>query len=693
MHHETDDETAYRLGPTKAGLWLAFTPAGHDLNRTWQMQVSARGRGGAKILAVLLQTTALRPLATVTVKGQSYPLTIGWHERKRGGMVCFGGGRKLGQSGDTLDWEMRLRLDPGGDSSCGVRCWGEMRLQTTPRRSGDLHLSLHVPLHQPEHWTLGTAAMHGHCAQMTHSAYQRYAVQFTALEEDAGWDEASSSFEAACKRFPFGGGKVLRFGLGFSPAACATEARATLVTQYAALADAALHPLDDLPALYPSEIAASLADPARYAVQGAERLYLKLPTSEDTETFHAGFPHYPLDALRALWDWNRFHPSEETPRLVRYGATGIAADFQVMGQGGSAEPNKGAFWDKKTGPAGTDFAGEATHGIAANARIARGFFGLHEALSEPLLRQSALNICQWLILKMNDAGYYDGERVWGTRGVSSDGKVQSSPCSLDGAEAIRPLVMAFRATRNEVFIKTAWKIANALLATRMREFEGASPTGVAGVVLALLALDAEAPSPKLRAALHSWGAWLRTLPLSPDASALNSDGLHSGLYDCAQAGFALYALGRDAAYLRYAWAALNAVPDESRAQAWRGLAVRTPALLSLAGLLPNARPDFESVSVALDWRIYAPDPATDAYIRVHAPDGGPIHALPLVCRQDDQLLLLVLAPRTVESVSIFKNGRRPLVRDLRTGVLDSEARLHPIGTETWAQAGIFTIDP
>jgi hypothetical protein len=687
--HEPDEETTYRLGPAKAGLWLAFTPSGHDVNRTWQMQVTARGRGGAKVLASLMQTTALRPLATVTVKGQSYPLTIGWHERKRGGGVSFGGERKLGQDDGELAWEMRCTPD---DAGC---CLVEMRLQTTPRRSGDLQILLHVPLHQPDVWSLGAAAARGHCAQTVFSAYSRYAVQFVALEEEAGWDEPNSGFEIVCRRFPFGGGKMLRFSLGFLPMASAEEARATLTMQYAALADAQLHPLKELPDWQTSDTAAMLSDPANYAIRGAERLYLRLPvtTPEAEDVFQAGFPHYPLDALRALWDWNRFHPADHTPRLVRYGATGIAADFQVMGRGDQAEPNKGAFWDRKTDTTGTDFAEGQTHGIAANARIARGLFGLHAALGEPLLRQSALNICQWLILKMNDVGYYNGERVWATRGLADDGKPQSQPCSLDGAEAIRPFVMAFRATKNEVFIKAAWKIANHLLETRMREFEGAPPPAVAAVILACLALDAEAPNARLRASLPGWGAWLRAMPLTAETHALNADGLHDGLYDCALAGFALHALLRDTAYLRYAWAALEQVPTESRALSWRTLGIQTPALLSLASLLPDARPDFDALTVARDWRIYAPDPATDEYIRVHAPDGSPIQTLPLVSRQDDQMLLLVLAPHTTECVSIFKNGRRPLVRDLLTGTLDTDACLHPLGTETWAHAGLFTIEP
>lgn len=688
--HDPDEETTYRLGPAKAALWLSFTPSGHDLNRTWQLDVSARGRGG-KVLASLIQTTALRPLGTVAVKQNAYPMTIGWHERKRGGAVCFGGDRKLGQDLDTLSWEMHWLPGALGEDLCAVK----LRLQTTPRRTGDLNLSLYLPLHRPEIWNLGSAAARGHCAQSAFSAYSGYAVQFLALDGESGWNEPTSSFDLTCRKFSFGGGKTLRFGIWCAAAAHPEDVRASLVRQYAEVSSDLLHPLDDLPAWSPSTVAAVLGDPANYAVRGAERLYLRAPgvSGDAPETFHAGFPHYPLDALRSLWDWNRFHPASETPRLVRYGALGIATDFQVMGKGGLPEPNKGAFWDKIVDGVGADYAGEPTHGIASNARIAQGLFGLHEALGAPLLRQSALNICQWLILKLNDSGYFDGERVHATRELPDDGRVIRKPCSLAGAEAIRPLVSAFHATKSEVFIKAAWKIANHLLDTRLREFENADPAAVASVALALAALDAEAPNSKIRAGLRAWGSWLRTLPLLPTSTAMNPDGLYSGFYDCAMAGFALYGLFRDTAYLRYSFAALGTVPSEARSAAWRDLAAQVPALLSMAALIPGALPNFDTLSVALDWRVYAPDPATDEYIRVNNPNEGPVHYLPLVSRQDDQLLLLVLAPKDTECVSIFKNGRRPLARDLLANTLDSDGRLHAFGSEKWLRVGIFTIDP
>ncbi len=420
--------------------------------------------------------------------------------------------------------------------------------------------------------------------------------------------------------------------------------------------------------------------------------------SGEEGNYFAGFPHEPAAALKALWDRNRFHAADGIPRLVRFGARGLCADFQVMGRAGEPEPNKGAFWEKLAGGAGADCAGGQTHSLLSNARLARSLFLLHEETREALLRQSALNICHWLLLKQNERGFYDGARVHATCGLENDGRFLPQPCSLDGAEAIRAFVLAYRASQNDVWIKAAWKIANFLLESRLREFDALSPATVAGVVLSLLALDGEAPNPRLRAALHEWGAWLRVLPLCPDSPALNPDGLHGGLFDCAQAGFACFGLTRDLAYLRYAVSALSLVPSASRAASWRSIAAHQTMLLSLAGLLPDSKLDFDAPSATLDWRVFAPDPAAAPFLRLQ-PAGGPsegvwVDWLPLVCRATDQLLLLVLAPPSVEAVTLWKNNKHPLVRDLRTGTLDTDTRLAPLAKDQpWARIGLFTIDP
>jgi len=240
-------------------------------------------------------------------------------------------------------------------------------------------------------------------------------------------------------------------------------------------------------------------------------------------------------------------------------------------------------------------------------------------------------------------------------------------------------------------IKAAWRVAEYLLEHRLREFDAQPPAVIAGVILSLIALDAESPNSRLRAALMEWGAWLLVQPLP-----LNPDGLHAGLYDCVQAGFHLFGLTRNPAYLRYAFAALAAVPPEARTASWRSIAGHQAALLSLAGLLPDSQIGFDGPSVTLGSRVFTPDPAAAPFLRLTAAGGADARVdwLPLVCRATDQLLLLMLAPPPVEAVSVWKNGKRPLLRNLRTGVVDTDAPLSPVSSkERWASVGLFTVDP
>jgi len=677
------EPVSYKL-TKKSGLWAEFLPVLDGLRPTWQLAVTARNRSGTKALAPLLETSVLRPFATVRVKGEAYPLTIDWHALGRGGRLSLGGARKLGVGGGELEWEMRWLPAPGFDGAFQV----EMRLRTNPRCSGSLKIDLASALHQPEVWRIGT----GHQALCAWSSYHKFALGLVSLSGDADWPE-TGGVSLEMPPFSLGGGKLISFGLRFGAAKTCGDARAALVTQYASFAESVLHPVGSLAELDPAAVTAKLSDPAAYQTVGMERLYLKTPTDG---SFCGAGPYQPAGALAALWDWNRIHAAPGIPRLVRFGASGLCADFQVMGRAGEPEPNKGAFWDSLSNGVGADFAGGQTFGIASNARLAKSLFRLFEVSGEPLLRQSALNIGHWLLLKQNELGFYHGARVHATRGLESDGKTLPSPCALDGAEAIGAWTAAYRATGNEVWIKASWRIAEFLLETRLREFDWQPPPMIALVIDALLALDAEAPNAKLRAALAEWGAWLLAQPLDPGSPSLNADGLHNGLYDCAQTAFRLYGHLRQPVYLRYAFAALAAVPEESRAASWRTIAAQQSSLLALAGLAPDSQISLEAPSVTLGWRVFTPDPAAAPFLRLQAAGGADARVdwLPLVCRATDQLLLLMLAPPSVEAVSVWKNGKRPLLRDLRTGTVDSDAPLALISTkERWARVGLFTVDP
>ncbi len=674
----------YKLG-RKSSLWAAFTPVQDGLRPTWQMAVSARNRGGVKVIAPLLETSVLRPLATVRVRNEAYPLTIDWHDAGRGGQICLGGTRKLGAGGAELEWEMRWLPVPKLGGAFQV----EMRLRTTPRCTGALKIELASALHQPKLWRMPTAA--GHQAVSAMSDYHKFALGLSTLSGDAEWADGGG-FTLDIPPFSLGGGRLISFCLRLTEAKSGGDARAALVTQYAAFAESALHPLDQAPALDPAQTVAKLTAPDAYQLKGMERLYLKTP-SEDSfleDDYCGAGPHEAAGAMAALWDWNSVHQTPGIPRLVRFGGQGLCADFQVMGRAGEPEPNKGAFWDRLSGGDFTDCAGGATFGLRTNARTARSLFRLFAVTGEPLFKQSAINIGHWLLLKQNELGFYDGARVHATRGLQDDGRCLPSPCALDGAEAIRAFVSTYGATGNEVWIKAAWRIAEFLLEHRLPG-DAQPPAGAAGVILSLLALDAESPNSRLRAALAEWGAWLLAQPLLSC-----SDGLHAGLFDCAQASFHLFGLSRNPVYLRYAFAALGAVPDASRTASWRTIAAQQSALLALAGLLPDAQTHFDAPSITLGTRVFTPDPAAAPFLRLTAAGGADARVdwLPLVCRATDQLLLLMLAPPSVNAVSVWKNGKRPLLRNLRTGTIDTDAPLSPVSSkERWASVGLFTVDP
>lgn len=653
------------------------------------MELSARGRGG-RVLALLIDTTAMRPLASVTLKGETYPLTIGWHESRRGGAVAFGGERKVGLEGGTVSWEMLWKPQDADHNGF----LAEMRIRATPRRDGQLSLHLHTPLYKPEVWSLPAAAARGHCAVVARSAYNKYAASFVMLssvDDDGAWDENRNNFMATMYSFPMGGGKPIKFAMDIAETPSPQEARRLLASHYARIADTQLHPVAPLQPLAPHQTLEALLAPEAHAVIGTERLYLR-PPAPDQDIFCAGFPHYSLEGLHALWNWGRIHPDDRISRLVRFGATGFATDFQVMGRAGEPEPNKGAFWDCRGKDGFSDANGAPTHGIAANARMARALFLLHGATGEPLFKQSGLNICQWLILKQNSEDYYNGETVHATLGLPEDGKVFGAPTALDGVQAIQAMVLAYHATQNEVFIKAARRTANYLIQEWMPHHEPISPVDIAQVIQSLLALDSEAPSDKLRTVIREWGSWLRIRPLSAGSPTLSADGHYSGLFECARAGFWMHAMDSDPDYLRYAFAALGVIPRDSYFDTWRAAMLYHTALLSLGSLVPEARTDFDALTLRLGWREFAPDAATASFLKVTALNGDPIDYLPLVCRANDQLLVIALAPPHVEGVLIHKNNKQPISRNMLTDTLDADTPLTPLLGEDWARVGIFTVD-
>ena len=694
------DTTEYKLCRTpdpKHWLWAAFAPSGHTFGPpTFQLTVTARGRS-AKSETPLLASASTRPLATVTLAGEAFPLSVGWHERRRGGTLAFGGERRTGtdqngQSG-TLCWQMTWTPCKDEPGVVDVQC----RIQHSSRRAGDLTLELPVALFSPVPYCLPAAEGRRHAAQSLFSSYSGHALWLASLDGPALWNTTANAWQITLRRFPLGGGRTVRFSVGMTPAASDAQARAGLVKTYTRLAGNTLHPLPQFPILDPARPFALLSDPARYAAPGTERLYLRPPGAPGDGAQHAGHPFYPLDALKHMSDYHRLHPNEHVPRLARFGASGIAADFQVMGnqsmgREGLPQPNKGAFWDKTVNGWGKDWQGQPRHGIASNARMARALFLLHRQGGDALLRQSALNICQWLILKTNEQGVWDGPDVHATQGTDTDGRVILSEGggAWAGVDAVRAFVLAYGATRNEVYIKAAWKVAHVLLERLPSDGDALPAATLATVVLNLLALNAEADNAQLRQAITDCGTRLLLAP--PDAAS-SDDGLYSNHFECALALFALHGVGHERRFLRAGLSVLSAVPQAARDTSWRAIECVHAGLLSLCGLLADARLDPDALSVHLDWRIFAPDPAADRFVFIAA-EGGPLWALPLVCRASSQLLVLALAGPETHTLCLTTGGRRPPVFDLVTDTREAAPVLHPLGgKKPWAQAALLTVDP
>jgi hypothetical protein len=424
--------------------------------------------------------------------------------------------------------------------------------------------------------------------------------------------------------------------------------------------------------------------------------------------YYAGFPYFPLDACKALLDWNLIVGDEVAHRLAIRAARGVATDFAVISGEADRMSNKGAFWDRMMlgangKPEFADSNGDLSHWIVSNARIARTLLELYSLSKERLFLQAALNACHWLILKQNADGFYSGDCVDGHSGA-----VRAIGTCLGGAEAIRPLIGAYKITKNEVYIKAARKIARKLMdaspfahpAPPLFAVSNASerdcPVMLAAIVQAAAALYTEAPNKELRDFLAMSASWLRACAFDPAAiPSLDYDGLDGGRHECALAAYRMFTVDRDTQWLRLGHALVRSTPPEARASR-HAVAGFLASLLCLAPLLAQASANLDDYTVTMGWRRYRIDPATRDYIFVtSAGHAGPaaMDFLPLVS-QDSQLLLLVLAHLPIETVSIFQSTRRPVAKDLISGeLIDYPTPLHPLPYPSEGSYGIFTVDP
>ena len=138
-------------------------------------------------------------------------------------------------------------------------------------------------------------------------------------------------------------------------------------------------------------------------------------------------------------------------RRARLLAQGIA-EFQISDE---ESPHWGAVRDacikRKTFG---DANGEATVGVRATARSARGLHLLHAHFKTDSFHRNALNATQWLLLKTDKMGRLSFGRF------GENGPPVGDENGWHVADTLQALVETFRATKNDVFQKAALRAAH-----------------------------------------------------------------------------------------------------------------------------------------------------------------------------------------------------------------------------------------
>ncbi len=705
-------ETQFKLG--KSPYWLTFSQEEFGLTSGWRVgivHVPPRARKKRNGLP-LLEVTPRKPILLIMLDDESYPLFVSEWEKKRGAFVLRGQ-RRMGSEGRVCTWSAEITPRNFYGS---IQLNMDITIRVEPRPTTPVRIKFCLPLNmtEPIVATSEVATIREDRALVVWDAPTQNAVAFVppceALLTDM-WTE-KNEFVAFFTESVIAPKKTLKISLSIGQAKTGRQVKEILLEHYATTRPMLLPP-EQVWGLTLCQTAAqaviSHTDKGAFEVRGAERAYFHAPGAFESgpphvAEFFSGYPHFPVDASDALLDWHKFASSETVARIAKLTARGVASDFPNSLATGYGETNKGAFWDKQSlsgGPRAGTFTGfddQLAFSILSNARIARALFDIYVASGEDLFATMALNACRWMLLRQNVGGYFGGDRY------TLDGKWDGGN-KLAGVEVIPAFCGAFRATKNEVFIRAAWRTANYVIDEMLAHHpavpilpmeRGASidsAVGLASVIKSLLYLDAEAPNKRLREAIHSVGNRFVSFPFNRTRDPeFNYDEQWGGLYECAEAAFWLYNLERQPRQLQLAMSLMRSVPPCAR-RGWRAIPAYTTTMMTLAAQLKDAKVDLINSTIKVGWRLFEADSATRQYMQVESADEPAlVDHLALVCKGDDTVLLMVLSDRPIHAVDIVKNGRRPVLRDLVTKELVSgPARLHTMAHHGQARCGLFTI--
>ncbi len=650
-----------------------------------------------KSIRPLFESTAFRPLAEVTLRGQTFPVYLNQHTRKKRDQILLAGRRKTATAyraalrflvrvegrNDTLRWSWQV----GATAPA---------LTVTPINDIPDTVRLYLPL-MPGAAQITTLSL-GEQGQAV-AVWAREMV-VTLVSRTAGvWPSLQGNMiELALSDANLqGSGATLVWETRVAVARSEADVQPAL-RQHAA--EVALSLQESQPYTKPflwelsTAASTSLMQEARVRKRGIDRLSYCL----DAQSLAAGEGTDTALAACALLGRYYLTGDDALRRRARLLGRGVC-DFQETREESS---HWGAIWDVQRDESHfEDIHGAPTLSTTTTARAATGLHLLHGHFQTELLARTALGAAQWLLLRMDKNGFLPTERY------PESGSLVSAASPWAVGEALTPLVETFRRTGNETFLRAALRSVTGIeenmgLATLSPDV--ATTEQLASTIEGILLVSREYESEQMLKLAQEVATLLCTR-LLPDGAFgdLQSPTPQSRLtatLAAVRAALALSRVDKDHRWLLMALRALQAAQklagddlDALPVAALTGL-TQLPLMLLLAvgALGSHCTADRELLAVVRQWQTYAPEPAAWEYVQVTTKDGSPVDYLPLVCPATLKVLIPVIAPAGAKHVRIIKNNREPMLRNLLTGTLDSRAELVPLGDGTQAMIGVFLAD-
>jgi hypothetical protein len=687
---EGEREIVYRFPYSRTAIELV-----PDIGGSYRLRLHWH-RG--KTVIAPFETTALRPIAEVQLRGQRYPIFFTQHARRRREKVVLAGRRKTARSPrctlrflafvegreDRLTWTWRI----GATAAA---------LETAAAAAGDTKVSpdsvtLHLPFTPGRNRVISLAD-----APALAVWTGEIAVTIVARSPDLCLRAGERGIELSVPDASLGaGGVTLVWETRLLAARSEAETLDALVAHVADVADTDQIPPDTaapfLTPLAQGALAALMAD-NRVEKRGVERLVYRARPG-DGKRLVGGAGADSAQAACALLLHHYLCGDDALRRRARLLAHGLT-DFQVSEV---ESPHWGALWDvllQKSIYAAAD--GGRTLSLATAARTARGLHALHAHFGTDLMSRTALGAAQWLLLRMDRYGMPIAERF------QEDGPPVEGGSPWVVGEILIPLVETFRSAGNETYLKAALRSIATIqerVAERLLRPEEASTDQLAATIEGVLLASREYENERLIALASRLGTALRSRRRPNGAFDAPESGELSATLAAVRASLALTRVDADPIWpsvavrgLRHAHTLVGSdLSARSIADLGALGALPLQLLLTIATRAGNAVADPLRLTITRGWQTFGPDPATRNYVRVTLDDETPVDYLALVCPISLQVLISVVAPPGTQNVQVTKNGRKPYLKHLLTGGFDQAAPLVPLGDGQEAMIGVFLAD-